>query len=1245
MRDLPELRHDAHQTGGRMLRNRFLLRTLRLVMACSWLMLLVPRVASQTSGTGGLTGVVTDSSGAAIPGTTVKVTNVSMGETRTATSSSDGSYSISLLPPGEYRVRFEAPGFTPLEVPSVTVTVTETGTLNETLTVGSQTQAVTVTADVEAVQTTNAAIGSVIGGKTVVDLPLTTRNYQNLIGLSPGANAAVPNATSLGKSTTTTAVNGADTAQNNFQMDGVAVDNYLSHGTGLEGGFYGAQPIPNPDSIAEFKIQTANFDAGYGRDPGANVNVVTKSGTNEIHGTAFEFFRNTVLNANDWFRNFTGGSRLVLNQNQYGGAFGGAIRKDKLFYFLSYQETGQKNGLNQSGVNITGGYSVAHLPPIPSGNRGTCPVNFTSLTQCDAAAQAFVPALGAAICPANTGANPFNLVTIPNSIQVACDGSNINPVAIKILQLQLKNGNYYVPGSGASPSAPYPLQTYSDPATYEEHQGMGNFDYLVDNKNTLSGRYFYSTDPAIGNFPTGSSLPGLSFTTQYTNQVALLRLTSVVSNNLVNEVRASYQRNVSFLSQNSPFTNTEVGITSLATATPILSLISAGTDFAVGNFIYNYFQTENQFQWADQISWTHGKQTIRAGFEAERIQADNEIPGLAIGEPTFGSFADFLIGRAACPPGTFGPAAGQCNVNNPGNSNGTSALSNVTGVSTITNAVADGGLYPHNYRVWDFNAFFQDDVKINSRLTVNLGMRWEYDGLPSDINGAFSSIWPSLIQAGPYPGNSAADGTLLGFVVPKNYVGPVPNGVIRNIHSTPARNTPPLDNFSPRLGFAWQPLAGNTRWVIRAGAGYFYDRAAGGDTQVLYNAQPFEISPTPSPTLTLANPFNIPPTVPGPPGTPGFTPRWINFANNTNSNINNPTVAEIWQTPLMYEWNLNTQYEFKPSWVLSLGYVGSRGIHEPYGNATIYYNAAPLASPANPLTCGYDGVPTDCITTSTAANVPSRVPNLGMSAQATQAAAAGDYKFNSFQATLHKQLSHGLQLEGSYTWSRAFEAQPFGVPSAAVSSSSVCCLGPSYVYGLNPLYRPQRFVLNYVWNVPTFGNPHGFERRVVEGWGVSGVTIIQDGTPLNLVDTRGGAVYGLSGLSVSTAQYCSGMGPGNIATGGSLDSRVRSRYLNKSAFCTPPAVGADGSTGFGDGGLGTILGPGQNNWDISITKNTPVGGIHEDATLQFRAEFFNAFNHPQFSNPVTNVASAAFGQITSSAVNPRLIQFALKYNF
>ncbi len=545
--------------------------------------------------------------------------------------------------------------------------------------------------------------------------------------------------------------------------------------------------------------------------------------------------------------------------------------------------------------------------------------------------------------------------------------------------------------------------------------------------------------------------------------------------------------------------------------------------------------------------------------------------------------------------------------------------------------------------MWDFNAFFQDDIKINSRLTVNFGVRWEYDGLPSDINGAFSSIWPSLMQAGPVPGNSPANGTLLGFVVPANYKGPIPAGVTQNIHDTPARNTPPLDNFAPRLGFAWQPLENNSRWVVRAGGGYFYDprsrRRHSGSLQrtaVRNFAHPFADVDVGESVQHSSD------------GARSSGDARIHAAVDQlcqqhqlehQQSVGRGSLADAADVRMEPEHRIRIQADL----VFSLGYVGSRGIHEPYGNATVYYNAAPLASATNPIHCGYDGNAADCITTSTAANVPSRVPNLGMSAQATQAAAAGDYKFNGLQATLRKQFSHGLQLEGSYSWSRAFEAQQFGIPAAS-GSGSVCCVGPGYVYGLNPIYRPQRFVINYVWNVPVFGHPNGFERRLVDGWSVSGVTIIQDGTPLNITDTRGGAAYGLSGLSLSTAQYAAGMGPGDVATGGSLDSRVRGRYLNRQL--SPPSWrGRRRFYGLRRRRSRHRARPGQNNFDISLAKNTVVGGIHEGAALQFRAEFFNAFNHPQFSNPVTNFASAAFGQITSTSVNPRLIQFALKYNF
>jgi hypothetical protein len=1165
----------------------------------------------------------------------------------------DGSYNLSLLTPGNWSVKFEAMGFQTVDVPSVTITVTETGALNRVLTVGSQTQITTVEADVETVQTTNAAVGAVMNSAAVVDLPLTTRNYQNLIGFSPGANASVPDATSLGKGTVTTAVNGATNTQNNFMLDGVSVNNYLSFGTGHELNFYGSQGIPNPDSIAEFKIQTSTYDAGYGRNPGANVNVVTKAGTNDFHGTAFEFFRNTVLNANTWFLNLAGKPRGALNQNQYGGAFGGPVKKDKLFFFVSYQETAQKNGLSSAGL------SSFFAPPIPTGNRGTCPVGWTVLTQCDAAAQAFVPALGAAVCPANntnTGPggtpNPFDQITTAGSITVACDGSDINPVAVKILQLKLANGSYYVPSSGSAHS--YLQQTYSFPARYEEHQGMGNWDYVINQKNTLSGRYFFGLDPAEGAFPvncTPNCVPGQGVQFAYTNHEALLRLTTIVTNNLVNEARMSYQRNVSQLGTTGTFKATDVGITSLASNLPYLPLIGMTGVLTLGTQGFNlYYEAVNQFQWADQLSWTHGKHSIRFGGEVERVQADNEVVGLAVGQPLFGSFPDFLIGRC-------GAVAG-CAL-----SNG-AASSNIVTPGTTTNAVALGGEWPHYYRLTDVTAFIQDDFKVNSHLTVNLGVRWEYDGNPSDINGAFSSINPGLVQANGIPGTSFATGTLTGFIVPHNYNAVLPAGVVRSQVKVGSLNTPPLDNFAPRVGLAWQPLS-SSKLVLRAGAGYFYDRSVFSFQQVLYNSQPYEISPTPSPLATLATPFVLPPNIPAPPGI-GFTPRWVNFGvfgsglatndpnitNVGNSAIANPSIAPRWDTPTQYEWNADAQYEFARDWVLQVGYVGSRGIHEPLSNASIYYNVAPLASAANPLHCGFDGNPAHCITASTAKNAPNRVPNLGISSQATLSATTGDYKFNSLQVSVRKTLSHGLQLQAAYSYSRSFISELFGVPSLS-TGSTVCCVGPKYIYGINPAYRPNRFIVNYHYELP-FGHPMGVVGKIAEGWSVSGVTTIQGGAPLNLTDSTGGAAYGLAGPAISWPQYCGGAGPSNIATHGSTDSRVLGVWLNgrtQGVFCNIPnaaGVAPAGAAGtvFGNAGtLGTVLSPGQNSWDMSLAKLTKVGGIREDATLEFRTEFFNAFNHPQFGNPVTNASSGSFGKITTTVVNPRLIQFALKYSF
>ena len=306
-----------------------------------------------------------------VPNVTVTLTNSDTNQARTTTTNGDGVYKFSLIPPGNYKVRFVANGFKPSEVPSVTLNVTETPVLDGKLEVGAQTEQVVVEAAAEVLQTSSSSLGTTVNSATVTALPLANRNYTQILGLTAGASVGANNATAFGKATQDISTNGSDPGQNNFQMDGVAINNIANAGSSNDGGIYAGIGIPSPDAIQEFKIQTSTYDASYGRNPGANVNVMTKSGSNAFHGTAFEFFRNSALNANDFFYNrdtcptFTGSCpKQVLDQNQFGGVIGGPIKKDKIFFFASYEGTRQRNGIAAQGLT-----SGATLPPIPAGDR------------------------------------------------------------------------------------------------------------------------------------------------------------------------------------------------------------------------------------------------------------------------------------------------------------------------------------------------------------------------------------------------------------------------------------------------------------------------------------------------------------------------------------------------------------------------------------------------------------------------------------------------------------------------------------------------------------------------------------------------------------------------------------------------------------------------------------------------------------------------------------------------------------
>src|SRR5580658_210976 len=680
--------------------------------------LIVPTMLAQSSGTSGLAGLITDPSGAAIPNVTVTLTSNTTGAVRTAITGTDGTYKFALLPPGDYKVRFAAGGFKTAEVGSITLNVTETPALDRTLEVGAQSEQITVEAAAEVLQTESSTLGTVVSSQSINDAPLASRNYTQILNMSAGASSGVNDATSLGKGTLDMSVNGAMPEQNNWQMDGVSVVNAFGTGIAKDCGIYVGIAIPSPDAIQEFKVQTSTYDASYGRNPGANVNVLTKSGSNAFHGTLFEFLRNEDLDANGFFQNAERTGKEILRQNQFGGTFGGPIKKDKLFFFGSYQGTRQLNGVAAQGS------SSVFLPPIPAGNRS---------------APGFAAALGAANCAANHPGNP-NFDTFASAfggMQIACDGSNINPVALNILQSKNPNGSYYMVGSD---NAGYEQTTFSIPAKYTGDQYIANVDYLLNSKNTLAMRYLFSEDPQLAPFGI-ATVPGTPSSAYYANTNSVLRLTTLITSTLVNEAHAALQRHIANGHDSTPqYTPQSVGITPIIPSQSQPPVMIIANAYGIGGTLDPYVGPATQVNFGDQVSWSHGKHTIRVGGEYEADQWNLSFKSLARGFLIIDTFDDFLIGRA----GLAGcSVAGACSPTNPGNTTGGPVGTFLECLFCVRSG-PDGII--HEYREKDVAGFAQDDWKVNARLTINLGVRWEYDEMLADTNGNLTNIWPSLMQ-------------------------------------------------------------------------------------------------------------------------------------------------------------------------------------------------------------------------------------------------------------------------------------------------------------------------------------------------------------------------------------------------------------------------------------------------------------------------------------------------------------------
>ena len=1138
---------------------------------------------AQSSTTGALRGTVTDPANAAVPGVTVTLVNNATSQAQTSTTDSNGGYGFSLLAPGAYGLTFSAQGFKTSQMASVTVNVSEAPVVDAQLQTGDSAQHEVCRCRLS--QGATSSTGTLVDNKTLTGVPLTTRNTTQVMSMSSGSASDVNNAGTLGRGTLTFNVNG-NTTTGTYTVDGAT-----SGGT-----------VPNPDAISEFKIQTSQYDAGYGANV-PNTNLITRSGGNDFHGDFWEFVRNDIFNANDFFLNAAGQPRPNLKQNQFGGTIGGPIKRNKLFLFGSFQATRQVNGLDPTSL------STLILPPLTD----------------DRSAKT----IGSQFCPGNHPGNS-RYSTFAEGTQVACDGSNINPVALTLLQMKLPGGAYLIPTpqSILTSGRAAGLGSYSIslPSTFRENQSIANLDYAISSKQNLSARVFVSSVRQVrslsapyGLNPGPQFVPGSPHGFRPRDYVVSLKLTSILTSNVVNEAWAAYTQDDSVGDSRGVPSAASVGMTPLdqffAMPPEIQVLGPLGSFRFLGNFASDSTSKTTTYQWADNISWSHGKHTTRLGVFADTQYNFEDDTGAAKGKIVVQSFEDFLLGQSAAQNGS---PLGRSNIQN---------IQASVGVGPL-------GELQFQYRDYYVSAFVEDDIKVNSRFTLNLGLRWEYLGPSFDTDGTIGNVWPSLLNQVPIPN---ASGTLAGYTVASNYnpnlinpytgqpFGPLPPGVAQHSTKSFYQNGTPLDTFAPRIGFAWQPGGLLSRVSLRGGYGWFYQAApfsGNASNAPLFAlppfAQGFSNTDASNDLSTLQKPF--------PTATLGFV------ARTPTSELSDRVAGPVYRIPNLQQWNLNAQYSLSPTLSLDLGYVGSYGNHLLLSHVL---NQPLLASPALPVNCGYDGIPTDCITMNTSRNAKLRVPILG---ETPTALAANDYIglswYHSMQATLRKRVSRGLTFQGAYTFSKAENNTNVYNDQNNLSLD----------WARANFDRRHRFIANYDYQLPVPTQAKGFASSMLTGWSTAGIIIIQSGLAMTLTDPRGGSVYG--GAGPSTITLCSGANNASLVTSGRDQTRLNS-WINSgpTVICPAPAVGPDGSTGYGNTGLNIITGPGQFNTDFSIGKTTTVGGIRENATLAFRVEFYNTFNHPQFSNPGTTFGTANFGVVTQSSVAPRLIQFGIKYLF
>jgi outer membrane receptor protein involved in Fe transport len=1111
-----------------------------------------------------LTGTVKDPSGGSIPNAQIAITDVATAVTRVVSAGGAGLYTAPNLLPGSYEIRVTAMGFSTAVQKDITLTVGAQQVLDFTMQVGQMTQTVEVTTEAPTVELTSSTLSAVVNATTVRELPLNGRSWTDLAILQPGVVSAEShlhdNNRGYGDQVS---ISGARPQQNNYRLDGISINDYANGGPGsLLGGNLGV------DAIQEFSVLTSNYSAEYGKTSGGVVNAITRSGTNQFHGSAYEFLRNSALDADNFFDNANGVPKPPFRRNQFGVSAGAPIRKDRTFIFGDYEGIRQSKGTTFS-------------PVVLSSNARNGLLYYPD--------------------PVNNPAPPY---CVPTSVPFQCQVS-VDPLVAKYLGIEpVPTGSPF--GDGNVALAPFAGQN-----VVTENYYIVRVDQKISEKDNLFGTYNY--DNSVQNAP--DLLKQLNVPDIAKRQFIVLEESHIFGPGLVNSVRVGFNRDrvggVPSTAINPVAADTSLGWVPGQTAPQ--AFISGLTQIGNGASPSSY-RTWNSYQAYDDASLTRGLHSLKFGFGFERDQL-NEVDLTADyhGVFNFGSIAAFLTNQPSRFTGGF-----------------------------------PGKLSPRDMRQSIVGAYVQDDWRVRSNLTLNLGVRYEMATVPIEAHGKLTNLY-FVTDAQPHCA------TLV--------TGPTPAESC--VGTGPYFTNPTLRNFEPRVGFSWDPFK-NGKTAVRGGFGMFdvlpmlYTTV----TMVGRGAPFYEIGATKSASKLNGNfPSRVTPTALGLAG------------------LEYEHVEQKPPRNYVMQWNFNVQRELAPNLTMVVGFAGSHGVHQ-----ALRVDDANIVFPVALTSAGYlfpkldalgNVFSSQCNSLDPNGNDPAAcAPAMQINPNTTGAIRslfwAGDSFYSALEVGVVKKMSHGFQVQGSYTWGKSIDNNSGATngDTFANAFSSIHWFDLRTSRAVSDYNIPRVLVINGSWNIPTIKSASGPAAFVANGWELGVIFKANDGVPFTPTFGSDGDPLGLS--STDPWAFPNRLRTPDCAT--LINPRSTTNYLKTQCFaipsapdmafwsanCTPVPAGTSGVPFpdcfnlSGTSGRNAVYGPGLTNLDFSVFKNNSIKRISETFNAQFRVEVFNILNHANFSPPAVGKLdvfdsrgnpTGTAGLLLSTTTTSREIQFALKFTW